>query len=94
MNNIRFTLSQKRRIKELGADSYVDLTFKNEKERDSVFDNLARTLERKHKEALLNLLKITKRTLTRRLESKLIEALTSAGFVEVNTPFIIPKRVH
>ncbi len=92
MKDFRFTLSQKRRLKELGADSYVNLTFKNEKERDSVFDKLARTLERKHKEALLNLLKITKRPLIRRLESKLIGALTSAGFVEVNTPFIIPRE--
>ncbi len=92
MKDFQFTLSQKRRLKELGADSYVNLTFKNEKERDNVFDNLARTLERKHKEALLNLLKITKRPLIRRLESKLIEALTSAGFVEVTTPFIIPRE--
>jgi len=92
MKDCRFTLSQKRRLKELGADSHVNLTFKNEKERDNVFDNLARKLERKHKEALLNLLKITKRPLIRRLESKLIEALTSAGFVEVNTPFIIPRE--
>lgn len=92
MKAFRFTLSQKRRLKELGADSYVNLTFKNEKERDSVFDNLARKLERKHKEALLNLFKITKRPLTRRLESKLIEALTSAGFVEVTTPLIIPRE--
>jgi len=92
MKDFHFTLSQKRRLKELGVDSYVNLKFKNEKERDSVFDNLARTLERKHKEALLNLLKITKRPLIRRLESKLIEALTSAGFVEVNTPLIIPRE--
>ncbi|NIQ07641.1 MAG: pyrrolysine--tRNA(Pyl) ligase large subunit, partial [Candidatus Korarchaeota archaeon] len=33
-----------------------------------------------------------KRPLIRRLESKLIEALTSAGFVEVATPFIIPRE--
>lgn len=92
MKDLRFTLSQKRRLKELGADSYVNLTFKNEKERDNAFDNLTRKLERKHKEALLNLLKITKRPLIRRLESKLIKALISARFVEVNTPFIIPRE--
>jgi len=92
MKDLRFTLSQKRRLKELGADSYVNLTFKNEKERDNTFDNLTRKLERKHKEALLNLLKITKRPLIRRLESKLIKALISARFVEVNTPFIIPRE--
>ncbi len=92
MKDFQFTLSQKRRLKELGADSYVNLTFKNEKERDNVFDDLARTLERKHREALLNLLKIKKRPLIRRLESKLIEALTSVGFVEVTTPFIIPRE--
>ncbi|RLI42298.1 pyrrolysine--tRNA(Pyl) ligase large subunit [Candidatus Bathyarchaeota archaeon] len=92
MKDCQFTLSQKRRLKELGADSYVNLTFKNEKERDNAFDNLATILERKHKEALLNLLTLTKRPLIRQLESKLIEALTSAGFVEVNTPFIIPRK--
>jgi phenylalanyl-tRNA synthetase alpha chain len=92
MKDFRFTLSQKRRLKELGADGYVNLTFKNEKERDNAFDNLARTWERKHKEALLNLLKITKKPLIRQLESKLIEALTSAGFVEASTPLIISRE--
>lgn len=92
MKDFRFTLSQKRRLKELGADGYVNLTFKNEKERDNAFDNLARTWERKHKEALLNLLRITKKPLIRQLESKLIEALTSAGFVEVSTPLIISRE--
>ena len=92
MKDLRFTLSQKRRLKELGADGYVNLTFKNEKERDNAFDNLARTWERKHKEALLNLLRITRKPLIRQLESKLIEALTSAGFVEVSTPLIISRE--
>jgi len=92
MNDFQFTSSQKRRLKELGADSYVNFTFKNEEERDSAFDNLATTWERKHREALLNSLRIKKRPLIRRLESKLIEALTSAGFVEVATPFIIPTE--
>jgi phenylalanyl-tRNA synthetase alpha chain len=92
MNNIQFTLSQKRRLKELGADSHVTLTFKNEKERDDTFDGLTTAWERKHKEALLNLLKITRRPLIRRLESKLVEALTSAGFVEVTTPFVISRE--
>lgn len=92
MKDLRFTLSQKRRLKELGADGYVNLIFKNEKERDNAFDNLARTWERKHKEALLNLLRITKKPLIRQLESKLIEALTSAGFVEVSTPLIISRE--
>jgi pyrrolysyl-tRNA synthetase-like protein len=92
MKDFRFTLSQKRRLKELGADGYVNLKFKNEKERDNAFDNLARTWERKHKEALLNLLKITKKPLIRQVESKLIEALTSAGFVEVSTPLIISRE--
>lgn len=92
MNDFRFTQSQKRRLKELGADSYVSVTFKNEEERDSAFDNLATAWERKHREALQNLLKIKKRPLIRRLESKLVEALTSAGFVEVATPFIIRRE--
>ncbi len=92
MNDVQFTLSQKRRLKELGADGYVSLTFKDEEERDGTFDNLATAWERKHKEALVNLLKITKRPLVRRLESKLVEALTSTGFVEVSTPFIIPRE--
>ena len=92
MNDFRFTPSQKRRLKELGADSYVNVTFKNEEERDSAFDNLATAWERKNREALLNLLKIKKRPIIRRLESKLIEALTSAGFAEVATPFIIRRE--
>ncbi len=92
MNDFRFTPSQKRRLKELGAESYVSVTFKNEEERDSAFDNIATKWERKHRKALLNLLKIKKRPYIRRLESKLIEALTSAGFVEVATPFIIPRE--
>ena len=92
MKDSQFTLSQKRRLKELGADGCVNLTFKNEKERDNAFDNLARTWERKHKEVLLNLLRITKKPLVRQLEFKLIEALTSAGFVEVSTPLIISRE--
>ena len=92
MNDFQFTQSQKRRLKELGADSQVSITFKNEEERDSAFDNLATAWERKHREALLNLLEIKKRPLIKRLESKLVEALTSAGFVEVATPFIIRRE--
>jgi len=92
MNDFQFTPSQKRRLKELGADSHVRVTFKSEEERDSAFDNLATAWERKHREALLNLLEIKKRPLIKRLESKLVEALTSAGFVEVATPFIIRRE--
>lgn len=89
MSDFHFTLSQKRRLIELGADSCINLTFNNEKERDSVYDNLDTEWQRKNREALLNLLKNTKRPFVRRLESKLIEALISNGFVEVTTPIII-----
>jgi len=91
MNNLKFTETQKKRLKELGADNYVELSFTNVKERDSKFDQLNTSLERKSKADLLNLFKNVKRPLIKQLESKLIKTLVSVGFVEVTTPYIISK---
>ncbi|UCH02558.1 MAG: pyrrolysine--tRNA(Pyl) ligase large subunit [Candidatus Bathyarchaeota archaeon] len=88
---MEFTETQKKRLKELGADNYIELSFPNVKERDSKFDQLNTSLERKCKADLLNLFKNVKRPLIKQLESKLIKTLVSVGFVEVTTPYIISK---
>ena len=91
MNDFQFTLSQKKRLKELGADNYINSAFRSEKDRNSTFDDLDTAWQRKNKEAMQNLLLNEKRPLIRRIESKIIESLNSNKFVEITTPYIISR---
>jgi len=87
-----FTTSQKQRLKELGGEDFVDLRFLSEGDREKRFDEIALGFERKNKEALLRLLKTTRKPTIRQLEREMVEALVNAGFTEVVTPSIVSKE--
>jgi len=92
MKHFGFTTSQKQRLKELDGDDYLDLTFADEGEREKSFNDIARALERKNKEDLLRLLRITRRPTLRKIEREMADTLNHAGFTEVVTPSIISKE--
>lgn len=87
-----WTDTQKQRLKELDADQSEQATvFQDHKERDRAFLELDQKLVKRGKERLTDLKEIRRRPALAELESRLIEALTEQGFVQVITPIIIPK---
>lgn len=89
---IGYSPAQRQRLAELqlqGAPAEPD--FRSPEERDRVFEEEQQALIRENLERLETLRTAVRRPLVRRLESSLIEALTAAGFVEVQTPTIIGK---
>jgi len=92
MKFFEFTTSQSQRLKELGGEDFVDLRFPSESDREKKFNDIALGLERKNKEGLLRLLKVTRRPTIRQLERQMVEALVNAGFTEVVTPSIVSKE--
>lgn len=90
--SITFTLSQKQRLRELGADlDELAACFTTFEERERFFNSLAEKLSRKNRETIKKLKDSGKRPLLKTVENKLVNVLTSLGFVEVVTPTIIPK---
>jgi len=92
MKFFEFTTSQSQRLKELGGEDFVDLRFPSESDREKKFNDIALGLERKNKEGLSRLLKVTRRPTIRQLERQMVEALVNAGFTEVVTPSIVSKE--
>ncbi|WP_309493519.1 pyrrolysine--tRNA(Pyl) ligase large subunit [Candidatus Hecatella orcuttiae] len=91
-SSITFTPSQKQRLIELGAElSKLEASFTSPREREKVFNSLAEKLTRKNRETIKKLKDSGKRPPLKTVESKLVNVLTSLGFVEVVTPTIIPK---
>ncbi len=87
-----WSIIQKQRLKELNADEdQQNMLFKDKSERDRVFLELDRKLVKKGKERLEDLKNNRRRPALAELESKLIEVLTSNGYVQVVTPIIISK---
>jgi len=89
MKSFEFTTAQKQRLKELGSEDCVNLTFPNENDREKKFNDMESDLVRKNKAALLSLLRSDRRPTIRQIEREMIEALVAAGFAEVVTPSII-----
>jgi phenylalanyl-tRNA synthetase alpha chain len=91
---VTWTTSQKQRLSELNADTaLIDQVFDEPGERDQVFLKSERQLVAQHKERLQQLKNITRRPLLCRLESKLIDCLTGAGFVQVVTPILLSRSM-
>ena len=90
--SLEFTETQKLRLKELGDEELIGLSFLNATERDEKFDEVEHVLVKKNKEDLLRLLKSTRKPLLRQIERELAQALTDAGFTEVMTPSIISRE--
>jgi phenylalanyl-tRNA synthetase alpha chain len=89
---VAWTTSQKQRLSELNADTaLIDQTFDNAGERDRFFLKSERQLVAQHKGRLQELRDVTRRPLLCRLESKLVDCLTAAGFVQVVTPILLSR---
>jgi len=89
---ISWSETQLARLKELGAgEEELDRRFGAEKERDKAFQILERELVRSGRQKLDELRTGHRRPRLCRLESRLTEALTASGFVQVTTPTILSK---
>ncbi len=89
---VTWTAIQKNRLKELDASKdQQNASFESSAERDKAFLKLEQLLVRKSKERLVQLRNETRRPALCRLESRLTEALTKSGFVQVVTPTILSK---
>jgi len=87
-----WTSVQKQRLQELGAaEEQIDMTFASIAERNSAYQKLEHELVSRGKELLLSFREELKRPALLRLESRLIEALTDAGFAQVSTPIMLSK---
>jgi phenylalanyl-tRNA synthetase alpha chain len=81
-------------LSELNADTaLIDQAFDNAGERDRFFLKSERQLVTQHKERLQTLRDVTRRPLLCRLESKLVDCLTAAGFVQVVTPILLSRSM-
>jgi len=91
---ISWTETQLTRLKELGADREdLDRRFGTETDRDKAFQILEKKYVRSGREKLDELRAGPRRPRLCRLESRLIEALTASGFVQVTTPTILSKAL-
>lgn len=89
---ITWTEIQKKRLKELNAnEEQLNMSFKEIKDRDRIFQKIERLLVNDAKERLLQLRYFTKRPAICELESKLVQALLEHDFVQVVTPIILAK---
>lgn len=88
---IRFTITQKRRLTELGASSeLLEKSFNNVEERDEFFDSCVSELVSNNKNQLKNLVHKGFCSSLRTIERKIHEVSISQGFIEVSTPILIP----
>ena len=92
MEILEFTTTQRQRLRELGGEEFVDLTFSSTDDREKKFDEIQVALERENKENLLRLLKSARRPAIRQLERGMAQALVDSCFTEVVTPTIMSKE--
>ncbi len=92
MGGLKFTLGQRHRLLEIGADpKAVNKDFKTAAERNREFDRIVKNLARQNVAGLRDYLKSRKKPLTGIVEDKLRGAALALGFSEVTTPTIIPR---
>jgi pyrrolysyl-tRNA synthetase-like protein len=83
---------QKQRLQELGAtEEQIKMTFTAAPDRNSAYQQLEYELVSRGKELLLQYRNDIKRPVLCELESRLVEALTGAGFAQVTTPVLLSK---
>jgi pyrrolysyl-tRNA synthetase-like protein len=89
---IEWTAVQKQRLQELGADEdQLIKNFRSAEERNSAFQDLEPELVQQGKQLLVDFKDNIKVPPLLKLESRLTDALASAGFVRVSTPIILAK---
>jgi len=85
-----YSETQKRRLKELGADPVEsEKTFPTREEREQQFQAVERDLVKGERRRLQQFCQETRRSRVAQLERNLADALVEAGFVEVRSPLII-----
>ena len=87
---IEWTAVQKQRLLELGATPEdLSLSFSDQKERNRVYQVIEHKLVTTGREQLFAYQRDKKRPALAVMESRIIEALTSAGFCQVATPILL-----
>lgn len=90
--SITWTVTQRQKLIELNGDiALLDQEFDGTTERDKTFQKIERELVQKNKRHLLELKNSGFRPLVCRLESKMVQRLNEAGFVQVTTPIMLAK---
>lgn len=89
---IKWTSVQRQRLQELGAtEEQIKMIFTAVPERNSVYQQLEHELVSRGKDLLLQFRNDIRRPVLCDLESRLVEALTGAGFAQVTTPVLLSK---
>lgn len=89
---LSWTPVQQKRLKELSvSDEQLRLSFDIPSERDRAYQALEKLLVQRGKQRLEELRTIHRRPALCRLETRLIDALTQHGFVQVVTPILLAK---
>ena len=92
VKEITWTEIQAKRLKALGADRpTLESGFDAHQERDQVFQQMEKKLVRNHRASLEELRTIKLRPGICKLESRLVQAMTAQGFVQVTTPIIMSR---
>jgi len=92
LNKFTWTEIQSKRLKALGADQQIlEGGFDTPRERDQVFQKLDKQLVRDHRARLEELRTKKFRPGICALESRLIQAMTAQGFVQITTPIIMSR---
>ena len=92
MNQITWTDIQLKRLKKLGANQEtLESGFDEPRERDKAFQRLEKQLVRHHRACLEELRTKRFRPGLCQLESRLVQAVTAQGFVQVTTPIIMSR---
>lgn len=92
MNSFTWTEIQSKRLKELGADRKErEVRFHSSEERDQVFQELEKQRVRNHRAKLEDLRTRKLRPGICEMESRLVQAMTAQGFVQVTTPIIMSR---
>ena len=90
----KWTETQKNRLTELDADTQeIAWVFEGEKERNKAFQTLEMSLVKAQKIKLAKLRDTQKRPGLCLLSDKLVQVLTSKGFVQVTTPTMMAKSL-
>lgn len=91
---ITWTNTQYTRLIELDAnEEQLNQTIVSNSERNTTFQKLEKTLVKQQKQQLEELRQVHHRPQLSRLESKLVETLTSHDFVQVTTPTILSRNL-
>ena len=89
---IRLTETQRQRMRELNAPgSLLEQPFETAQERDKAYQQMEKGLVEENRQHLLRLRDTDRRPALCELETALVKALTSAGFVQVVTPILLSK---